>query len=53
MNILRTTNAKKGPNKDYNAYREFNDKETDAQILTVAMIEFGMKDISGTYYCTS
>ena len=47
MNVLHTTNAKKGPEDAYNAYKEYNDKETDAEIVAAAMEYFGMKDISG------
>ncbi|XP_035657522.1 uncharacterized protein LOC118403134 [Branchiostoma floridae] len=42
MNVLRASNAKKGPHQDYNSYKEFVDKDLDALILTVAMDYFGM-----------
>lgn len=47
MNVLGTTNAKKGPHECYNAYREFCDKELDAHILAAAMEHFGMTNVEG------
>ena len=38
LNVLNITNVKKGPTKSYNAYKDFNDKETDAQICAVTII---------------
>ncbi|XP_066263234.1 uncharacterized protein [Branchiostoma lanceolatum] len=42
MNVLRASNAKKGPHQDYNSYKEFVDKDLDALILLVTMDHFGM-----------
>ncbi|XP_066910178.1 uncharacterized protein [Clytia hemisphaerica] len=50
MNVLRCTNAKKGPHKAFNAYSEYTDKELDAQIVSIAMTYFGMKNIEGEYF---
>lgn len=47
MNVLRCTNAKKGPHEAFNAYSEYNDKELDAQIVAIAMTYFGMENIDG------
>ena len=49
MNLLHTTNAKQGPHDNYNAYSEFNDKETDAQICAAAMKHFGISRTTGKY----
>ncbi|XP_078659351.1 uncharacterized protein LOC144904352 [Branchiostoma floridae x Branchiostoma belcheri] len=48
MNVLKCTNAKKGPDKDYNSYKEFVDKETDWLILAVTMDHFGMESLDDT-----
>jgi len=47
MNVLRSTNAKKGPHDAFNAYSEYNDKELDRQILAIAMTYFGMENVDG------
>ena len=47
MNVLHCTNAKQGPHANYNAYKDFSDKETDSQISAMAMEHFGMKNFSG------
>lgn len=47
MNVLGTTNAKKGPEAAYNAYKEFNDKETDAEIVAATMVHFNMNKVTG------
>ena len=36
-----------GPHANYNAYRDYNDIETDAQIIAMAMTYFDMKNIDG------
>ena len=51
MNVLHTSNAKKGPKDGYNAYRDYNDKETDAQIISATMEYFNMAKIDGRYIC--
>ena len=48
MNVLGTTNAKKGPHKAYNAYKEYSDKELNAQIVEMTMTYFGMKDYAAS-----
>ena len=47
MNVLHTSNAKKGPHDAYNAYRDFTDKETDAQIISATMKHFNMEKSLG------
>lgn len=47
MNVLKNTNAKKGPHDAFNAYSEYNDKELDGQILAIAMTYFGMENVDG------
>ena len=49
MNVLCTSNAKKGPHKAMNAYSEFNDKELDGQIIAITMKYFGMKKFDGEF----
>ena len=49
MNVLHTSNAKKGPHDAYNAYRDFTDKETDAQIISATMKHFNMEKIDGKF----
>ncbi|CAH1242309.1 Hypp6566 [Branchiostoma lanceolatum] len=43
MNVIKANNAKKGPHKDFNSFREFVDKDTDEMILTCTMEHFGME----------
>ena len=47
MQVLGTSNAKQGPDKNYNAYKDFNDIETDSQIICATMEYFQMTDIEG------
>ena len=49
MNVTHMSNAKKGPTKDFNSYKDFTDVELDAQIITCAMTHFEMKKIEGMY----
>ena len=49
MNVLRTSNAKKGPHKSMNAYSEFSDKELDGQIAAISMHHFNMTNYDGKY----
>lgn len=49
MNVLGTTNAKKGPKEDYNSYREYCDKELDGHILAAAMTHFEMTNVTGNF----
>ena len=50
MNRTGKTNAKKGPDKDYNAYKEFFDRETEAHVLAKLMDFAGMRNFKGSYY---
>ena len=50
MNFLYSSNAKKGPHSNYNAYKDFSDKELDSQICTMAMEYFNMDFFSGKWY---
>lgn len=40
-------NAKRGPEKDFNAYREFHDRELQSHILASFMVFAGMKKQTG------
>ena len=47
MNVVHMTNAKKGPKKDFNAYKDFSEVELDAQIIICCIMYFGMETIDG------
>jgi hypothetical protein len=47
MNVSHSSNAKKGPKEDLNAFKEFTDIETDAQLIVAAMSHFNMKKFEG------
>ena len=47
MNRCGKTNARKGPEKDYNSYTEFFERETEAHILAKWMRFTGMDNIEG------
>ena len=47
MNRTGKTNAKKGPHKDYNAYRDFHEREFEGHTLSAFMEYAGMKDVEG------
>lgn len=47
MNRCGKTNARKGPEKDYNSYTEFFEKETEAHILAKWMRFTGMDNVEG------
>ena len=47
MNRNGKTNAKKGPNEDYNAYKEFFDRETEAHLIARWMTFAGMQKHEG------
>ena len=47
MNRTGKTNAKKGPKVDYNAYKDFHDRETEAHIVASFMKFAGMSSIEG------
>ena len=50
MNRTGKTNAKKGPKVDYNAYKDFHDREIDAHIAASFMKFAGMTSISGKWF---
>ena len=41
------SNAKKGPETSFNAYKEYSDVELDAQIVLCTMTYFQMKSFDG------
>ena len=43
MNRTGKTNAKKGPDIDYNAFKDFFDRETEAHIISWWMDFVGME----------
>ena len=47
MNRTGKSNAKRGPEKDYNAFKDFIDRETEAHIITKWMLFSGMTDMEG------
>jgi len=47
MNRSDNSNAKKGPSKDFNAYKDFHESETIASILAAWMEFSGMDSIEG------
>lgn len=47
MNRTGKSNAKKGPEVDYNAFKDFIDRETEAHIISRWMIFAGMADMKG------
>lgn len=47
MNRCGKTNARKGPEKDYNSYTEFFERETEAHVLAKWMEFTGMENIEG------
>jgi len=48
MNRSGKTNARKGPEKDYNAFKEFFDRETEGHIVASWMNFTGMMSLGGT-----
>ncbi|CAL9694043.1 unnamed protein product [Knipowitschia caucasica] len=48
MNLLRCSNAKKGPHKAYNAYKQFVQIDTTALFLAAAMEHFQLGDVTDT-----
>lgn len=51
MNRTGKTNAKKGPKVDFNAYKDFHDRETEAHIIASFMEFAGMKSVQGDDTC--
>ena len=47
MNVMKASNAKKGPHKAMNAYSEYTDKELDGQIAAMTMDYLNMKNFEG------
>lgn len=47
LNRTGKTNAKCGPEKDFNAYRDFHDREIEAHIVASFMVYAGMKTTKG------
>lgn len=47
MNRTGKSNAKKGPEEDYNAFKDFIDRETEAHIISRWMVFAGMTDMKG------
>lgn len=54
MNVLHCSNAKKGPHQAFNAYKDFSDKELNAQVIAATMTHFQMQSYDGElkYFCT-
>ena len=50
--IDRCSNAKQGPHKAYNAYKDFVVKETTALFLAAAIGHFGLTNEKGKLYLT-
>ena len=51
MNRAGKTNAKKGPKVDFNAYKDFHDREIEAHIVSSFMEFAGMKSEQGDDTC--
>ena len=47
MTRTNSSNAKEGPKKDYNAFKDFNISETEGHILAAWMHFIGMDSIEG------
>ena len=50
MNRTGSSNAKKGPSVDYNAFKDFFGAETTAHVLAAWMNLTGMSTIDGMIY---
>lgn len=50
MNRTGSSNAKQGPTKNYNAYKDFHDSETTAHILASWADFTGMDSLEGENY---
>ena len=48
MNRCGKTNAKVGPMADYNAYKDFHDREFEAHVTASFMTYAGMETMEGT-----
>ena len=49
VNQTGKSDAKKGPEKDYNAYRDFTDREKEAHIVARWMTFVGMASLEGIF----
>lgn len=49
MNRNGKTNAKKGPDEDYNAYKEFFERETEGHVIARWMTFAGMEEPKGEH----
>lgn len=49
MNKTGKTNAKKGPDQDYNAYKDFFTRETEGHIIAKWMLFAGVDDLQSKY----
>ncbi len=47
MNRTGKTNAKKGPKDEYNAFRDFHDREVEAHILASFITHIGAPSLKG------
>lgn len=47
MNRTGKTNAKKGPHVEYNAYKDFHDREIEAHIVASFIKFAGMSSVQG------
>ena len=47
MNRTGKINAKKGAHKDYNAFKEFHEREVEGHIIASFMIFAGMESMDG------
>ena len=45
MNKTGKTNAKKGPDQDYNAYKDFFTHETEGHVIAKWMLFVGLDDL--------
>ena len=47
MNRTGKTNAKRGPKEDYNAFKEFHDREIEGHVIASFMAYTGMNSMEG------
>ena len=50
MNCTGKINAKKGPDEDYNVYRDFIDWEMEARIIVRWLVFAGMNDLESKVF---
>ena len=51
INRTGKTDSKKGPKADFNAYKDFHDREIEAHIIASSMEFAGMKSVQGDDTC--